>query len=830
MRRSLTWRGRLLLLVCLAMTACRRQAPPPHHIYAFIPGTEMKPARSDTPYSIAAGYLRTALNASLNDKGETFDIVDTSGSYDALLRLSKEADDTSTKGAEDPKSIAMVQADVLYHYLNGGHPLFPLPHLRSKIRAIAPLFPEYVLLTVPDKDQTKPDSVPDANAILNVPAACAGPRGSGTIVTATNLGRVLQAPWANEIHDCDPQAKLNSVDKVTNHIHLSVLSLPDGSSAGLCSPSYTHLTSAQAQVMVAAYRPLYQANPLTTLCPQNRSAPLEVVSVSAFLVASSDLADSVVDQLRQALADADANAMSASGETNEWRKHLREDTAFTKLTEIRQKIFRPAVHGLDLELPIALHKRLRLNLVAGRVSNGLAWAADIVGWPTSVFVLLTLIAALGLILFWSSISMTRALRRYRTEHSFRLDYVASEPAWVEKCIEMYRLMTHRRRIFGVVMIALLSYVGLALTVWLIEYSADSLGPETSFSVGGFQYALVTLIPKVLQPRYELTLRSEVSDALIQAFRWVAGILFTVVVTYGVQDWIRRWLMSKRLVEQVLLIGKSPRLDSIVAELGRRGIPVDTMLQGGRGSDRLAEQAAGLWGRGTVRRPRHEEYAESVERQLREKNWDKSNAIIVLADEDASQDAGFGDADLWVLSVVEGIARLERQYNVEQKRREMSLPRLHVVAEVLHGATRSLIHGARPGTEVTCGDRFDGKLISHAVSIPGVVEALDELLRTDEPKNGDGTAEAGGTMPTLGLENSLRVVKVDMTSSPRNYGDVRESVERELRKKHARACVVGIVASVDGRVRLNPSLDIYIGPEDAVVVITGRDSGRPDALR
>jgi hypothetical protein len=827
MRRSLASRGRLWLLLCLAMMACHRQAPPRHHIYAFTPGNEVTPARSDTPYSIASGYLRTALNAALNGTGETFDIVDTTGSYDALLRLAKEADDTSTKGVNDPKSIAMVQADVLYHYLNGGHPLFPLPHQRSKIRAIAPLFPEYVLLTVPNKDRTKPDLVPDANAILNVPAACAGPRGSGTIVTATNLGRVLQAPWSNEIHDCDPQAKLESEAKVASHIHLSVLSLPDLSTAGLCSPSYTHLTSAQAQVMVAAYRPLYQANPLTTLCPQIRSTSLEVVSVNAFLVASADLADSVVDQLRQALAAADTDDTSGSLETRTSRKALRDKTAFNKLTEIRQKIFRPAVHGLDLELPIALHKRLRLNLVAGRVSNGLAWAADIVGWPTSVFVLLTLIAALGLILFWSSISMTRALRRYRMEHSYRLDYVASEPAWVEKCIEMYRLMTHRRRIFGVVMIAMLSYVGLALTVWLIEYSADSLGPETSFSVGGLQYALVTLIPKVMQPRYELTLRSEVSDALIQAFRWVAGILFTVVVTYGVQDWIRRWLMSKRLVEQVLLIGKSPRLDSIVAELGRRGIPVDTMLQGGRGAG-LPEQTAGPWGRGPARRPRHEEYAESVERQLREKNWDKSNAIIVLADEDAARDAGFGDADLWVLSVVDGIARLEREHNVEQKRREMSLPRLHVVAEVLNGATRSLIHVTRPGTEVTCGDRFDGKLISHAVSIPGVVEALDELLRTDEPKNGNGTIEADTGTPTMGLENSLRVVKVEMTADPRNYGEVRESVEREFRKKHARACVVGIVASVDGRVRLNPSLDIHIGPEDAVVVITGRDSSRPGA--
>ncbi len=92
-------------------------------------------------------------------------------------------------------AIGLAQSDVLYHYLNGGHPQFPVGRPDSSVRALVKLFPEWlhlyrtgVPLNIADFDQ-----------------ACGTAEGSGNLVTALNAARVFQANWQTRVHTCRKQ-------------------------------------------------------------------------------------------------------------------------------------------------------------------------------------------------------------------------------------------------------------------------------------------------------------------------------------------------------------------------------------------------------------------------------------------------------------------------------------------------------------------------------------------------------------------------------------------------------------------------------------------------
>ena len=146
-----------------------------------------------SPYHIIATHIGERLGEEVQVK-----FAETTGSFTTLLQIER---------TEDRPALGIVQADVLYHYVNGRHPHFPIPTLQSRVRAIARLFPEWL------HAYRHPSPRWEKMTLLEAPAVYAGPNGTGSMVTATNLSRVLRVDWEANIRSTRMQGTKPNPDR-----------------------------------------------------------------------------------------------------------------------------------------------------------------------------------------------------------------------------------------------------------------------------------------------------------------------------------------------------------------------------------------------------------------------------------------------------------------------------------------------------------------------------------------------------------------------------------------------------------------------------------------
>lgn len=94
--------------------------------------------------------------------------------------------------------LGLTQSDVAYYFLNGGHDLYPTPHVgRPNVVVFARVFPEYlhVFSTVPTSDSIWASTYADHSTSCE--KLYMGALGTGTLITSTNVLPILgEAPLA----------------------------------------------------------------------------------------------------------------------------------------------------------------------------------------------------------------------------------------------------------------------------------------------------------------------------------------------------------------------------------------------------------------------------------------------------------------------------------------------------------------------------------------------------------------------------------------------------------------------------------------------------------
>jgi hypothetical protein len=145
------------------------------------------PGKEPSPYAVTLWYLFHALESA----GYRPHVMCSTGSLDSLALLDS---------AEITNVFALAQADVLAHYVNGNHPQFVIGRKTSHVRSVAPVFEEW--LDIRSHSPRSPS--PNEELLSDATQVCADAVGSGSMVTALNLQRILGGPWSPST-ECPPK-------------------------------------------------------------------------------------------------------------------------------------------------------------------------------------------------------------------------------------------------------------------------------------------------------------------------------------------------------------------------------------------------------------------------------------------------------------------------------------------------------------------------------------------------------------------------------------------------------------------------------------------------
>lgn len=137
-----------------------------------------------TPYGLFGVLLAKKMQEALDKDNSTVKgkyVVNNRGTTGSLSGLI---------GVENnPYSLALVQADVLHHYINGGHIQFPQKKSKTNIRVISKIFPEWVSIRKKKNNKFK-NSDPELT-LSDLSGICGGMPGSGKLITSMSIVSLL---------------------------------------------------------------------------------------------------------------------------------------------------------------------------------------------------------------------------------------------------------------------------------------------------------------------------------------------------------------------------------------------------------------------------------------------------------------------------------------------------------------------------------------------------------------------------------------------------------------------------------------------------------------
>jgi len=797
--------------------------------------TSKETSTERTPYEIAASYLAIELAGSKRVQSTDLElkVEDTDGSFDTLLKM-----DTGKQPA-----LGIVQSDVLYHYLNGGHPQFPSPAQDSQIRAVFRFFPEWIHLyhystrdakrQECNSDKVASETGKDAircDDFMSYRSAFASVRGSGHYVSAVNLGRLSLADWRDSIVSALPLSGANTPEY---HAAGPTTGLAiDVRSPSASSPTFTERGDADV-------RPLFICRPTAMImqhafgnrvysvvtdnewqyfksktdlsshlcCWQaNGNKNPTTVRVDAVLVATGNVPDPVVDFLLSKIREIDNLKESEAAEPDHLRQ-LFEKTAVKYPTAVsehnaaaapknnhktsgveaaQQQVAASKQNDKDFRtdaVPISLHRRVRFS----RIGWTSKWLDELIGIP--MLVVLLLLTPPLMTVWWYA------------QASYRMKPPQPYLNWL-------RLFWHQHRvplIFGVCFVVV--HFGIAVAVWQSEYHAETLKPETEIATGGISVALKWLCRFVAFGGSVSTddIRSELSliwIGMLKGSYWISGIAFT---GYLATTFARR-LKPMKTKGHVVILGWNQSAHKLTADLFKQHVNMRVVTFT---ADTQVDADSKVFDHPANQLVRN---AETIEAALKsdEAGYSAAKSIIVISDGNATKGRKFRHVDLWVLHVLDEIRRFEQSIDFDHEKAKKP----KVIAEIVDPWDVAMARGIR-ANEVICVAELGMNVISQAAIKPdGFLKILREMLQFSERDN--------------------EVYFYRLTAEEcQTAGNLRElarlhACSSQESEKVVPCTVIGYrpEGKPESEVVLNPAEDVELREGDEIVVLARKE---PDAL-
>ena len=678
--------------------------------------------RSSSPYAAFSEHLIQELKDVYGE--DRVDDKETTGSLHSIIRLD-ELSKTARKLDFAPKNtdvLAIVQADVLYAYVNGNHPLFPVGKKRSRVRAIARLFSEKVHLVVKgctenclsqevcqrDNDYEPPicevqkavfssdedyqafccESAEETwlNAIRNV---CAGQIGSGSLVTANGIRGVIGADWTIK-YDCPKE-----VDFTAPHLQLLVRGDEPSVSYG---SRLVRFNRSQALVVSNAYPNVYSAKKiengsgtLDSNDKQDLNAPNDI-SINAILVSNRNLDESILHEVEEILSEIDSRCrregQSGIDKLNNTDICKIIDTKDDRQDDGNTEQLRLARYK---DLPIALHPEL-LDKLLDPVSRFMVSITD----P----------AILKIILIWLlGTSMLASL-------------IPGLPEVVRSNQGFIRLanivVSTRTQWLGILGSTVVIHVFFAVVIWLSEFHNHALGSDAEYISGGLAAAFHWIFKFVVFGYSDIEFESPLAVAWIGILK-VGWAIASFALTFALAQAGTRWLKAKRMTKHIIILGWNKRGASVSNELARQGIRQKVLFFNSEDKPDVPQTGETSY-----------VSAHGLEKELADAGYMSAQAIIVLADDLQAKKEDRGDVDSWVCRNVLAVRRCIQSTSTLNSYSNDTSPR--IIAESVYEENISILRSAG-ADDVICVNRFGTELLAQAATREGIRAIFEELLKT-----------------------------------------------------------------------------------------------------
>lgn len=735
-----------------------------------------------TPYGLMGYYFQ----AELKERNLVYKINESKGSFEALLELEK-----STKG-----SIAIVQADVLYHYLHGGHPLFPLAKKSSRVRGVARLFPEWLFI----EHYGDPAEHKSAEIVLRTtPTAHADKLGSGTLVTAINVGRTLQTRWNGNL-----SVPIGSPKKPSLRFRVrSPYGLQNFNNESTLSTELIFPPKSALLPLASAYSSTYQLKEkrdITSkigISAEKLDDDAATISVDAILVCTADTSTKSVMAIQEIIMDLDSyiqnnEKITSTNEiqipqktevidpSNNIRVEAKHIRAFTSYSDYTQKKINGGVINIDAMdrskyIPVSVHPLIRLKRNSDERPEWDILSPFLV-WLHSISPLLFILAiAVILIITWCIVMFIFVKLIIVGVEKF-LARINPRARWIFQVQSSSRLS--RWTLVGVAFVISHFLVGTA--VWISEYFAETLEPESTVAVGGMFVATWEMVQMVVigvTPK----LRSELSVwwiALLKSGYAVTTLLITVSVARKITNWTQ--IMDYK--DHVVVIGWNMRGLTLIEELKSQGR--DFVIVAKRKTDESDDSLSTL-----------EDTKQNAIKQIKsELNDDvlgyakvtSARAVIILADEITAHRNGDQDVDLWVLKT---ISKVSKSINGKP---------IYIIAEIRNpeNAQFAKSNGA---DEALCINTFGTELLAHAAKTPELVTIFGDLLKTSDDTN------------------EVYLEEVPDNWAGKKFGEIMQY--RLSPHRHDKTpLVIGVLPHKTKKPKVNPTYDFLLDKSDLLIVL------------
>lgn len=621
-------------------------------------------------------------------------VVQRVGSHDMLLALEKDSGD----------AMAIVQADALHHYLNSDHPLFSSIKGDSHIKAIAKLFPEWVFVRATSMPETNSFS-----AYLNgrqnsngpIIADC-GDFGSGSLITALNVRRVLSLPVS-----FDPTAVAHAAA-----FRIRVAS-PDNPVSDPANVLF--FTEAEGRLIQGSSRNLYRTVDRVELVRRKLSPPPNAVGVcvDAILVTTRGTSEDVVKRAISLLSDLDHRSLSPGNKpTNALEVAVLEQTGFADIIPADLKEGAKIQYRMK-DLPIALHRSARVY-TSDAVTNFLV---DAVSLKFLVAIFLVLLVVFGVV------------RLYQI-------------GWEVKDAFVY-LRANLKRFVILALGFVAAHVVLWMAIWLSEYHFESEVDHPLVQIGFWQ-SFKYLHEIIREGDSSVKINSTLGTVWLALLKAGYAASSALLLHYFIQRYYHRGKLLT-MKDTDIIIGENDEAASIEKEIEAQKRTFRRI--------RLDPDATKLV---SLERAKHLVWSfEDLTARLQSDFAHKAHSIIILRDEKAAKLYGVEDADVWSLKILkavtayldaaksapEGNGLVATRYEKPRVVVELSDPDLCPIAEKI---------GADDPISIK---QIAARMLTHSATKPEASELLTRLLTTRE---GNYEMYTYGATPPL-VSKSLREI-------------------------------------------------------------------------
>lgn len=597
-RSSSTLRLSLIVSLALLLSACQERTT--IEVQFFCPGCESAPDRIETAANdqppnlqrsrcgsldgdkLSSAYrelieqLRAELAESRLRESVKLKFAPTEGALDTVLAIEGLAGDevnstthaitrSNGKRQKRPYGVGLVQSDVLFHFVQGGHPQLEFSRNVSNVRALARAFEEWLFIRVESSVSSEPLDL-SWPALLNAERVNADGVGSGTMFTTINFARFAQPLWAGKLHH-------PLLDKGTAGIQFCVLSpkmykrernLLFGIPATVASNLEGVHEDGYRQINTQTFQDFRNAPDSTALVSNGQGATDTTIAVDAILVVSREMPADVVHAMECVLWrwDRDICELPLRAEPYgcaELLSPISQHTRSRGATRIKRtgycdlptKQLPPTPEDrsddqhrsrvrLD-DLPLRLHRTASIRQL-GSLSRAVL---HINGWWM-----------LGLLFASSAIFFYREYQRFGG---------LSRSALVYEAVELGKL------IWPVALGLSLGTAVLTTAIWVAEFHSQNIHVNGDFIAAGVRGALYWAFQFIFTNSSDVALRSIGATIYFGVMKllWTVGSL-TPSLTVLQNAWKRHAAVAKRS-EHVVVLGWNNQTGDLLEQLvGEKG--------------------------------------------------------------------------------------------------------------------------------------------------------------------------------------------------------------------------------------------------------------------